>query len=96
MDFFKKKKTLENGTSSKFVVECDWDSKISQNVHHLIFWKKNKWSFGEKTLFFHFFKTSKCINYSVECNRISKTSQNFQKLGFFKKRRFFDRKFDCI
>ena len=42
MDFLKKKKFLENGKSSKFVVEIAWNSEISQNDHHLIFSKNSK------------------------------------------------------
>ena len=48
---------LKNGKSSKFFVEGDWNSKNSQNVHHLIFWKKLNGVLDEKL---DFFKTSKC------------------------------------
>ena len=41
---------------SKFAVECDWNSKSSQNVQNWLFWK-NRWAFGKKIEFF-----SKSIN----------------------------------
>ena len=36
---------------SKFAVECDWNSKFSQNVQNLLFSKKNDAIFGEKGFF---------------------------------------------
>ena len=38
------------GEGSKFAVECDWNSKISQNVQNLGFFKKNTWVIRKKNL----------------------------------------------
>ena len=47
MGFSKKiSNTFKVGKSSNFAVECDWNSKISQNVEIFgVFAKKNKWVF---------------------------------------------------
>ena len=50
---------------SKFVAECDWNSKSSQNVRKLgLFWK-NRWVFRKKNL--KFFKIPKSGKFAVEC-----------------------------
>ena len=47
---------------SKFAVECDWNSMISQNVQNLgFFWKKNRWVFRKK-LWIFFSKLIKVAN----------------------------------
>ena len=65
---------------SKFVVERDWNSKISQNVQNLGFFKKMD-GFFEKIL--NFLKIAKGSKFAVECDWNSKNSQNVQNLGFF-------------
>ena len=63
----------KNAKVSKFTVECNWISKISQNVRILaFFWKKN-W-FLEKLL--SFLKTANGSNFAVECNWNNRISQN--------------------
>ena len=37
---------------SKFSGECDWNSKISQNVQILGFFEKSRWFFRKKMIFF--------------------------------------------
>ena len=53
---------------SKFAVQCDWNSMISQNVQNLAFFGKLYGVFRQKTL--NFFKISKGGKYAVECCRM--------------------------
>ena len=72
----------KNDKGSKFAVECDWNSKISQNVQVLIFSKKKTDSFSEKKTIF--LKTVELRNFAVECDWINDISQHYQKLRFGK------------
>ena len=68
---------------SKFTVECNWISKISQNVRNLAsFWKK----IGFSRKISSFLTTANGSKVAVECNWNNKISQNVKNLGFlFKK-----------
>ena len=51
--FFEKiLKLFEIAKDSKFAVECNWNSEISQNVQNLGFFKKNRWVFRKNLEFF--------------------------------------------
>ena len=50
---------------SKFAVECDWNSKNSQNFQILGFFWKNRWVFAKKTL--NFFIIAACGKLFLEC-----------------------------
>ena len=50
--FRKKMIILKIGKSSKVVTECDRNSESSQNVQNVIFLKKIRWIFPEKTWIF--------------------------------------------
>ena len=50
---------------SRFAVECDWNSKISQNVQNLFFFFEKRWVFRKKSL--NFFKIAKSGKFAVEC-----------------------------
>ena len=63
-------KILKIGKSSKFVVECDWNSKTSQNVQ---FFPWNWWIFRKKINNLEIGKSCKFVS---ECDWNSKTSQN--------------------
>ena len=65
-------------TVSQFVVECERDSEISQNVQKLCFLQK-KDAFSEKNLKFSKIDDGKKI--AVQCEGISKVSQIVQILG---------------
>ena len=82
--FFWQKKPFfqKNDEGSKFAVESDWISKISQNVQVLIFFKKKTDRFPEKkTIFLKFVELSKIL---VEGDWISDFFQHVQKLRFRK------------
>ena len=83
MDFFDKKNSISQKTDkgSKFAVESDWISKISQNVLLLIFIKKKQIGFQKETIFLKIFEHSKI---SVEGDWISDFFQHVQKLRFRK------------
>ena len=66
---------------SKFAVERDWMSKISQNVQVLTFLKKKQIGFQKETIFSKIVELSKI---SVEADWISDISQHVQKLRFRK------------
>ena len=79
--FFEKKLSFSYkiAKGSKFTVECNWISKISQNVRNLAsFWKKV--GFLKKIL--SFLKTANGSKFAVECNWNNKISQNVKNLGF--------------
>ena len=57
---------------SKFAVECDWNSKISQNVQNLGF-LANRWVFWKKSWFF-LLKIAKGSKSDVEGDWNSRTS----------------------
>ena len=50
---------------SKFAVECNWESKNSQNIQNLGFFWKNNVFFSKKTL--KFFKITECGIFFLEC-----------------------------
>ena len=67
---------------SNFAVECDRNSKISQNVPKSIFIEKLDDVFQKKHEHFNIAKDSK---FAVECDRNNKSSRNVQNLIFIKK-----------
>ena len=73
MNFLKKMNKLKIATDSKNVVECDRNSKSSQNVQNLIFLKKIDESFHKKHEFLKIAKYGKDV---VECNWNITISQN--------------------
>ena len=65
--FFEKKSWffIKIAKGRKFAVECDWNSKKSQNVWILDFFGKNiNWFFWKKTL--KFFKNATCGNFFLQ------------------------------
>ena len=87
MGFSKEMKNLKITKGSKFGVECNWISKISQNFRKLAFvWKKKRF-FSKKNL--EVLKTAKGSKIIIECNSISKISQNVQNLDFREQDGFF-------
>ena len=50
---------------SEFAVECDWNSKNSQNVQNLFFFGKIDGSFRKKPL--NFSKIAACDKFFLEC-----------------------------
>ena len=72
---------LKTDKIGRFDVECDWNSKISQNFRKLGFLLE-KMGFPKKTL--KFLKMARCIKFARECNCKSKISQNFQTFGCYK------------
>ena len=51
--FLKKKEVFKISKGSKFGVECNWISKISQNIRKLAFvWSKRDWFFEKKSWVF--------------------------------------------
>ena len=88
MGFSKKRKFLKITKGRKFGVECNWISKISQNIRKLAFaWKKKEIDSSKKNL--EFLKTAKGNLFIVECNSPSKISHNVRKLDFRKQDWFF-------
>ena len=87
--FFWKK----NAKGGKFAVQCDWMSKISQDVRNLSFsWKKTS-RFSEKNFFFQ--KKVGISNFAVKCDwkiQLSQSVRNLvsliQTFGFFEKNFF--------
>ena len=69
---------MKTANGSKFAVECNWISKISQNVKNYVFSLKNIDLFFEKNL--DFLKSLKAANLRYKATEKSKTSQNVQKL----------------
>ena len=70
---------MKTANGSKFAVECNWISKITQNFRKLAsFWKKN--GFSKKIL--SFLKTASGSKLAEECKWINKISQNVKNLGF--------------
>ncbi len=84
MGFSEKKPIFQKSDKgSKFAVECDRDSDISQHVTkkeisktRLVI-RKNSWVL---------LKTAKSSQFDAECNRYSKFSLNVQNLGFLLKK----------
>ena len=88
MGFSKKRKFLKITKGRKFGVECNWISRISQNIRKLAFaWKKKRLILRKKIL--SFLKTAKGSSFIVECDSLSKISQNVQNLDFRKQDWFF-------
>ena len=51
--FFEKKEVFKISKGSKFGVECNWISKISQNIRKLAFvWSKRDWIFEKESWVF--------------------------------------------
>ena len=82
--FRKKRKFLKITKGTKFGVEFNWISKISQNIRKLaFFWKKERLILPNKIL--RFLKTAKGSKFIVDCDSLSKISQNVHNLVFLKK-----------
>ena len=91
MGFSKEMKNLKITKGSKVGVECNWISKISQNIRKLTFvWEKKEIFSSKKNL--EVSKTAKGSKFIIECNSISKISQNVQILDFREQDGFFQRK----
>ncbi len=73
----------KNDKGSKFAVECDWLSDISQHVtkkeisETTLVIRKNSWVS---------LKTAQSSQFDAECKRYSKFSLNVQNLGFLLKK----------
>ena len=86
---FSKKKSLVFSETAKsinqFDAECNWISKISQNVQNFcfFFWKNRDWYF-EKILAFP--KIAKSSKVALQGHWKSKNSQNVPKTGVFPKK----------
>ena len=85
---------LRTANDEKFVLGCNWISKISQKVEKLFLSWKKRLVFCRKIL--SFLKTAKGSKFAVECNWTSKISRNVQNLvllnkiyGFFVKNLWF-------
>ena len=85
MGFLKKSELFQIVKGSKFAVECDWNSKISQSIQNLGSFKVNRWASWKKSEFFQIAEGSK---FAVECDWNSRISQSIQSLGFFKQNRW--------
>ena len=72
---------LKTDKITRFDVECDWNSKISQNFRKLGFLQE-KMGFPKKNL--NSLKKAKGIKLAVESNWKSKISQNGQTFGCYK------------
>ena len=79
------------GKGSKFAVERDWKSKISQNVQLLGFFFKKIDGFLEK-IWLIFLKSVKIANLPYKWDWNSEFSRKVQHLGFSKKNRWVFRK----
>ena len=51
----------------KIAAECDFGSKISQNVQNLGFSEEDRWVFSKENL--NFFRIVQCCRIAVECVR---------------------------
>ena len=76
----KKPELLKTANISQFDVECDWNSKFSQNFQKLDFFAE-KDGFSEKNI--EIVKMARGFNLAVQCNWKSKISQSVQNLFFF-------------
>ena len=81
MGLFEKNPTFQKSDKgSKFAIECDWNSKFSQNVQVLVFWKKPS-GFQKKMIFFKIVKNSK---FAEKRDWFSDISQHVTKKRFRK------------
>ena len=50
---------MKTANGSKIAVECNWISKISQNVKNYVFFEKHRFVFRKNSWFFEIAKSSK-------------------------------------
>ena len=67
--FWKKMTFAKTAKDRKFVVGCNWVSRISQNVDEVVSSWKKKFGFSEKKLWV-FLQTAKSSQFDAESNRL--------------------------